>query len=334
MQKKSSEFKLFVLFLSLALGSQTAFAKRMYRWEDENGKVHFTGQMPPDKVKYGSKVLDEDGRVVAVKEGAKTREQREKEQRLAILRKEQEKIIAKQKAHDKVLLTTFRNVKDIELALASKKEALAAQRRVLDGNLQRLQEQLTSQQQTAARFERNGRKASQKLLDEIEASKKQIGLANAEIEKYLNKMMELEREFASDIERFKFLTEKGGTKSAAAAAPVENGPESDSLGIFACGSVEQCDKAWSAVRTYVLSHATTKIDVDTDSLIMTRKVQTDKDLSLSASKMSLNGKIPEIFLDIQCHQSISGQELCASEKVTAIRTGFKTYISAQLQQAE
>lgn len=332
MQKISSKFKLFVFFLLLALGSQTALAKKMYRWEDENGKVHFTGQMPPDKVKYGSKVLDEDARVVEVKEGAKTKAQREKEQRLAILRKEQEKLIAKQMAHDKVLLTTFRNVKDIELALASKKEALAAQRRVLDGNLQRLQEQLTSQQQTAARFERNGRKASKKLLDEIEASKKQIGLANAEIEKYLNKMMELEREFASDIERFKFLTEKGETKVA--AVPAEKEPEPDSLGIFVCLSIEQCDKAWNAVRTYVQRHATTKIDVDTDSLIMTRKVQTDKDLSLSASKMSLNGKIPEIFLDIQCHQSISGQELCASEKVAAIRTGFKAYISEQLQPAE
>lgn len=330
MKKTSSNLNLLVLFLLTVFTSQWAMAKKMYRWEDENGKVHFTDQVPPEKVKYGSKVLDEKARVLSVREGAKTKEEREAEQRMAILRKAQEKMIAKQQAHDKVLLATFRSVKDIELALESKKQTLAGQRRMLDGNLQRLQEQLGSQEKTAERFTASGGKVSEKLLGEIEGSKKQIQLAEQEIEKFNEKLAKLEREFSEDVERFLFLTKVD--KSKEKVSP--EGVEKNILGVFACTTQEQCDQAWSLARSYALTHATTKIDVDTDKLIMTRPVQTDTDLSLSISRMRIQDNLPEIFLDIRCHDSISGQELCGSEKVQAIRRGFKAFIKEGLARAE
>jgi len=157
----------FFLVCFLCLSSQSALAKKMYRWVNENGETIFSDQVPPEQSQLRRESLNEKGRVVEVTEKEKTKEQQAIDNRLNALKKAQEKIIAQQAANDKVLLSTFRNVTDMEASLYATLQSLDAQRNVAQGNLKRVEDQLASQQKKAAELERNGKKVPKNLLDEI-----------------------------------------------------------------------------------------------------------------------------------------------------------------------
>jgi hypothetical protein len=110
MRTSDSTTYVVITALILMLGAQSVLAKKMYRWVDEQGNVRYSDQVPPDQIKHRRESLSESARVLEVVEKEKTKAQRELEKRLLVLRKQQDEIIAKQKSHDKVLLSTFRTV--------------------------------------------------------------------------------------------------------------------------------------------------------------------------------------------------------------------------------
>lgn len=320
---------MFFCIVCLLLAAQDLYAKKMYRWVDEHGRVFFSDQIPQDQIQHKREELNENARVIDVVDEAKTQEQIELEKRLENLRKEQEKIIAKQKSHDKVLLSTFRNVEDMRQALKGKLAALDAQRKVAEGNQLRLELQLDQQQKMAAKYERNGQKVPQKLLNEIEASREQIVSVKIEIARHLEKRRRIKEEFEKDIERFVFLTqfktEPGQISDKSAEYKAAN-----QLGLFICDTRVQCDQAWELARRFVAKHSTTGVDIDTDKLIMRASPVYDDDLSLSVSKMSLGQNRQQIFLDIRCRKSTLGVELCAGPEVKRLRRSFSGYVERGL----
>ncbi|WP_231914838.1 DUF4124 domain-containing protein [Methylomonas sp. DH-1] len=321
--------RLLALVLALPmLAAGPAFAKKMYRWVDDNGNVYFSDQVPPDQVQHKRETLNEKARVTNVVEKAKTAEQIAQQKRLDELRKEQEKIIAKQAANDKVLLSTFRNIEDLQKAIANKTAALDAARKVIEGNIDLLESQLRQQQQQAANLERSGSKLPDKLLNDIAASKQQIEFAKQDLQRHQLERQNSEKEFKADIARFQFLTQTQRTgktdKSSLAASNASN-----ELGLFVCEDAVQCEKAWKIAGEFVASNSTTGQDVESEKLIMRAAPQTDTDLSLSASLLE-NNNVRQIFLDIRCRQSSLGTELCASAKAQAIREAFAPYIQSQL----
>lgn len=316
----------FFLGCFLCLSSQSVLAKKMYRWVNENGETVFSDQVPPEHAELRRESLNEKGRVVEVTEQAKTKEQQAIDDRLNALKKAQEKIIAQQAANDKVLLSTFRNLKDMEASFYAKMQSMDAQRNVAQANLKRVENQLETQQKKAAELERNGKKIPATLLDEIKQTEAQIQAAYAEINKQIEKKNRAKAEFEADIERYKFLTQEN-TKTPDLSAPTKVAAE---IGLYACETEELCAKAWISAHDFIKAHATTPIDTDTDKLIMSRAPATDSDLSLSVSKIEDENKKQQLFLDIRCRESSLGTELCASQKVREIRSAFRPYIESTL----
>ena len=118
-------------------------------------------------------------------------------------------MIAKQKSHDQVLLSTFRSLDDMQAMLENNMKTLEIQKSLLQSNLKRLESQLETQQKQAAVHERNGEKSPTALLDRIKSTEAQIQLAQAEIDKQAEKMQQAQAQNAADIERYKFLTGSG-----------------------------------------------------------------------------------------------------------------------------
>ncbi|PPK73635.1 uncharacterized protein DUF4124 [Methylobacter tundripaludum] len=319
----------FFLVCFLCLSSQSAFAKKMYRWVNENGETVFSDQVPPEHAQLRRESLNEKGRVVEVTEQAKTKEQQAIDDRLNALKKAQEKIIAQQAANDKVLLSTFRNLKDMESSLYAKMQSLDAQRNVAQANLKRVENQLETQQKKAAELERNGKKIPATLLDEIKQTEAQIQAAYAEINKQIEKKNRAKAEFEADIERYKFLTQGNTDPSNAPDLSVQAKAAAE-IGLYACETDELCAKAWASAHEFIKAYATTPIDTDTDKLIMGRAPASDSDLSLSVSKIEDENKKQQLFLDIRCRESSLGTELCASQKVRELRSAFKPYIESML----
>ncbi len=311
--------------------SQPVSAKKMYRWVDENGKTYLSDQVPPDQTQYRRESLNAKGRVLEITEQAKTKEQLALDARLEKLKKAQEKIIAKQKSQDKVLLSTYRSVEDMNLALNKKMQAMDSGVNVLQTNLKQIEGRLEDQLRKAAGLERNGEKIPQILLDDIKSIKTQIESIKTEIGKRLEKKQIVRTDFEADIARYKYLTQSTSVEARKLSDMSSEILAADALGLYQCKDESDCTKAWDIARQFVNTHSTTATDIVNDTLIMTREPATDNDLSLSISKIDLENKKQQLFLDIRCRQSSLGAELCAGPKVKEIRSSFRTFIESGLK---
>jgi len=311
------------------LSSPPVFAKKMYRWIDEHGNTFLSDQVPPDQVEHRRESLSEKGKVLDITEKAKTKEQLALDAQLLALKKAQEKIIAEQQAHDKVLLSTFRSLDDMDAMLNGKMQSLDAQRNVTQRNLKSLQDQLALQQKQAASHERNGEKIPQQIQDAINSTEAQIQRTEAEINRHIENKNQVKADFEADMARFTFLTQAHGDQQKANGSTAQSHAANE-LGLFTCENEAQCAKAWSTAHGFIQRHGTTAINIDTDKLIMDAAPANDTDLSLSISKIDQEGDKQQLFLDIRCRPSSLGTELCASQKVLDIRSAFKPYIEAAL----
>ena len=330
MKKYIFSVGIFLACVLMLCSSPSVFAKKMYRWIDEHGETTFSDQVPPEHSQYRRESLNEKGRIIDVTEQAKTKEQQAMDNRLTDLKKAQAKIIAQQAANDKMLLSTFRNIEDMEASLYAKMQALDTQRNVAQGNLKRVEDQLEVQQKKAAELERNGKKVPPFLLNDIKQTEALIQAAYAEINTHIEKKNRAKADLEADIERFKFLTQQNTNLSKTDNNTINNNTAADQIGLYTCETEEVCSKAWLSAHDFIKIHATTPIDTDTDKLIMARTPVTDGDLSLSISKIEDENKKTQFFLDIRCRESSSGIELCVSQKVRDIRSGFRPFIAAAL----
>lgn len=301
---------------------------KTYHWVDAQGKTHFSDTIPPEEVKYQRDTLNKAGRVIETTEKAKTREEFEQEQHIQALREEQEELIAKQTAEDRVLLSTYRSVEDMNLTLNGRMQALDAQRRVAEGNLKRLQKQLEAQEKKAAEYERNGQAVPKSLLEAISSSEQQIQLSTTEISNHITKKNQVKAEFELNIERFKALVKSNTTDPNAH----EDTTKIEALeGLFNCSDNAQCEKAWTRSKDFVKRYSTTAINNETDQLILSSDPAKESDLSLSVSRMQAGNGQQKLFLDIRCHHSRLGAELCAGKTAADIRSAFKPYIESALK---
>lgn len=321
----------FLACLLCLLNSQMVFAKKMYRWVDEQGNTFFSDQVPPEQSQYRRDSLSKTGRVLEVTDKAKTKEQMELEKRLAKLRSDQEKIIANQKVHDKALLSTFHSKEDLLATIKVKLQALDTQKKVMESNLNRLINQLEEQQKKAANLERNAQKVPEKLLDNMQSTQEQIQQARSAISAGIDKQNQIKEEYNADIERFLFLTQSRTEPQP--QSKIASIKEASKLGLFYCENDRQCNKAWEIARTFVNANSTTMADIYNDKLIMNRPPAKDTDLSLSLSKIAINENDYQLFLDIRCRDSSQGKELCASRKANDIRSAFRPYINDALSRA-
>ncbi len=322
-----------VLVTMLAGHSGLARAKKMYRWIDEQGKVFYSDKIQPKDVRHRREALNESVRVIEVTEKEKTKEQRELDKRLQLLREQQQAIIDKQKAHDKVLLSTFRNVGDMQVALKGQMLALDGKRKVVRGNLERLEQQLLQKQKRAAQYERDGRLVPLKLLEDINESRKQIEKTYVELANQFEKKKKVREDFQRDIKRFIYLVESKKNDQDDGYLSAKNKAASE-LGLFICDTIKQCDQAWQGAKQFVRKYSTVALDIENDALIMSQKPFKDTDISLSVSRMNEDDGSQQLFLDIRCRQSTLGDQLCRSRKVKDMRYSFNDFIRSTIETDE
>lgn len=319
-----------ILFTALcfALAHPAVHAKTMYKWVDEKGKVSFSDQVPPSKAELGHQELDKNAQVVKVSEKAKTKAQLEVEKRLKQLRKQQEQIVAKQKAHDKKLLSSFLNVEAMDATQKNKIAAIDGQDRELRETIKTLEEELAAQHKEAARYEIKNQKVAPEVLAKMAEIQKKMAETQDSIKQLQQKKLDTEKAYTADRARYVFLSKANGTNSSPEEASVEK--NADQPGIFNCENPLQCEQAWLIGKEFVKANSTAKISIDSDTLFMSEDPVSDSDLNLSVSKMTVEGNKTQIFLDIRCTEAATAKGLCAGAKAEEIRTRFTDMIKTKL----
>lgn len=190
----------------LALAASPALqAGKLYRWVDENGSVHYSDRVPPEQIRQGREELDEQGRTVKSVDRAKTEEEiaaakREAEKQAEEKRLAQEKAIA-----DRVLLQTYTSLDDIVRSRSRKLNAIEATIRVTEGRVDKLNEELARQTESAADVERRGEALPPALQETIASLKQQIDDNLKYIAGKRTESQALESRYNADIQRYKEL---------------------------------------------------------------------------------------------------------------------------------
>jgi hypothetical protein len=135
------------------------------------------------------------------------------------LRKEQEKLIAHQKTHDKVLLSTFHSKDDMLRVIRTKMKIYDKQKNKIEVDLNRFTEQLKKQQKQAAVFERDAQPVPIKLLDEIKLTQNRIEETQSILRSHIEKQDQIKKADEADIARFIFLTQSTKDQTPKAIIP-------------------------------------------------------------------------------------------------------------------
>lgn len=310
-----------LLLLAMPL---TASAK-LYKWVDDEGNVQFSDKVPPEHVHRERSQLNKRGIEVERIDRAKTKEEVAREQETERLRAEQQRIIEEQQAADQVLLNTFRSEDDIIMSRDGKLASIDVLIQVEQSTIKRLKQDLAEMQKSAAGQERKQGFVAKRLQKDIEHTRKQLETSYASILTKERDKQRIREKSGRELERFRILK-----KLAHKEETHEEAIDSSSLlkNLVTCADEAACDAIWKQAEAYVTKHAVTRLELASSAVIMTAAPSRDHEYSLTVSRIrAKNGAGSEIFLDLQCRDTAKGIKLCESEKIRAIRDGFRSSVT-------
>ena len=195
---------LFSLWLVMFCLSTPAHANT-FRWVDENGRVHYSDQIPPSESNRAYTVLNKEGVTVNNIEKVKTKEELAKEKSLKEQQEEQERIAREKQNHDRILLDTYTKVSDLEDTRDRYISTLEGLIKVAQYKLTNFNSELDKQNKIAANLEREGKVMPEVMRQDISNLQRQIDLQNKFILSQRAQQQEVKDKFAADIKRFKEL---------------------------------------------------------------------------------------------------------------------------------
>jgi hypothetical protein len=316
---------IFLLAVSISSVS-TAGGTRLYRWVDQEGRVHYTDTIPPSAVDQGRAVLNTEGVRVQTVPPAKSAEAVAQEAELARLRKEQQALIEKQRAADRVLLQSYRSEDDIVMARDGKIAAINVMIQVTRNNVGRQQRALAKLRSTAADLERAGKPLPPQLTQDIASIERSVRDAYAGILDRQAQKRAIYDTFGKYLKRFRELKRlpippKGEDEKAARPA-LDN--------IVLCSAPSECDRLWDKAVAYVRKNAATPVPASNSTILITAPPAAAEQISMILSRIQdKKDDGATLFLDLQCQQSIRGQQACSSNAAKKLIKDFRPAVMGQ-----
>jgi hypothetical protein len=181
--------------------------RRVYRWQDDAGNVHYGDRVPAEFAANGHAVLNEYGVEIETVTGKMTAEE------LAAMRAEAEAqaqaraAAAESRLRDKVLLSTYLSVEEIEALRDSRIELLDGQIRLTQRYLDNLRAKIVKLEKEAQQYspysaEPGAKPIDENLARELSDTLNSILLYEKNMSKSLEEQRQIKKKFASDIRRF------------------------------------------------------------------------------------------------------------------------------------
>jgi len=326
--------KSFLTFLIVLMLPALTWAK-IFKWTDENGKVHFGNQIPVRYQKNSSDVYNKRGLIIERKQAARDPKeiQREEEnkRRIEKLRKEQLAILKKQQAKDRKLLKKYQNEDEIILYRDGKIKALDVKIDITKSYINRLKRQVSDSQKAMAGRERQGLTISNKLQTRLDNQQQQIEDFYAQIVKRKEDKQIIFGQGAKELKHFRKLQRISKNRTTSVEISSNNNQKSLELNdIVTCSQAKLCERYWKRAIVYLKKHTNVSISVMGDRIIMTERPLNKNDISLTLTRsFNPTSNMMKIFLDAQCSLTVEGTELCKSKKVQNITGSFKKIIMAK-----
>ncbi|CAK0748184.1 putative DUF4124 domain-containing protein [Gammaproteobacteria bacterium] len=313
-------------------------ANNFFKWTDEKGVIHYGDHVPPEDSQKGRAEVNKYGLTVGVTSAAKTKEQLIEDERKARIQAEERRKVEEQMAKDRVLLTSYANEKDLEMGRNGKLDALDGIIRITESNIAILRRSMSDMTAQAAERERSGQSVPDDIRRDISSAQDLVTKHDAYIKVKRKEQEELRAQFDADLKRFRELRAMQGIEmpestplSQDASVPKMNNiaQETTTKALEAvsakCDDSPSCAKAWSLAQLYVRAKANTRLQVVTNTRLLTTEPTQSTTIGLSVIRTQDQGGA-RLVLDVLCHNSPEGQKYCHTPQVRAVLDGFKDYV--------
>lgn len=206
--KPINPLPLFVATLAFVLASISFDAeaqRKLYRWTDQDGKVHYTDQLPAEAAKDKQEELNKQGVTVRTTERARTAEEQaawDAEQ----AKLEEERKIAEEKAKmDAVLTGSYPTEADLARAYRERFDLLEQSLESARVGIRSQEKSLAELLAHAADLERNGQKVPAAITDSIARTRGQVNDQRTYLERRESEHKALEAEYQKLLARYREL---------------------------------------------------------------------------------------------------------------------------------
>lgn len=203
----SKRLVIFILGLLVLAMVSTAHA-RLYRWEDENGKVHYGDRIPPQYSNKGGQELNERG--LRLKEIEKPRDPKEveAEKRAKLLAEEKARREKLQAAQDKKLLRTYGSLEQLEILRNDRVSALNSIIGLAEEKSGDIQKRLLQAKEESNKWRNEGKLPPENMLKKEQQLEQDLTDNNAYLERKKKEMFDLAAKFDKELERFRALIKR------------------------------------------------------------------------------------------------------------------------------
>ncbi len=192
----------------LAAFSASAEAK-LYKWVDEKGVTHYGETIPPEYANKDNVQFNDKGRVIKRNEKINADERRAQEEAAAKKRISDEAALELRR-HDKMLLNTYSNEQEIDLARDRNLQQVNARLTSVNLLLKSAQESQEGYRLEAGKITKNGKKIPASLQADLSEAGNKVTRLQQELAKAQEKGAAVSASFESAKVRYRELT--GGGK--------------------------------------------------------------------------------------------------------------------------
>jgi hypothetical protein len=201
---------LVALLLTLAAGVADAQSgqkpsgqKKVYRWVDKNGQVHYGDSVPAEYADQDRDILNRQGVAVGREEGHITPEEAAAKAAVDKAARDEQK----RRLRDRVLLLTYQSVEELEVLRDNRLELIDSQLTIQEQSLANLRAQHAQIKKQAARYAPINTKPDAvplppELAHDLKRAENDIATQEANLQKRRDERETFRMNFEADIKRF------------------------------------------------------------------------------------------------------------------------------------
>ncbi|OOG25710.1 hypothetical protein B1C78_06315 [Thioalkalivibrio denitrificans] len=178
---------------------------QMYRWTDEEGRVHYSDSPPPEASRQERQILDERGLRRGVLERARTPEEIEEARRQEQAEEERRQAEAERERRDRILLQSFGSERELIAARDDRVALIDGALHITEENIRGLEEQKASLERRRDLIASRGREPPEALDEDIASVQRQIRVQEQLREERTAERRRIIEQFDADLERLREL---------------------------------------------------------------------------------------------------------------------------------
>jgi len=197
-------------------GGATSGPTKLYKWVDDQGKVHYTEHLPPEAAGKATSQMNRQGTVVKETDRALTKEQQFAKQEAEREREEQAKRATEERRMNEAILSSYSSEKDIDMARERAMQSNADAIKSAAHNVEAAKKLHADLLQKAAPFKDKPLPA--KLQRDIESNEVDLKNQQQLLDSKKREAAQINARYDEDKRRYIALT-RGSSTSASAPAP-------------------------------------------------------------------------------------------------------------------